>query len=646
MGYLRVRPEVAAHGGERVPRRMVTDRSPSRVLGAAPRWAVAAAFACHLVLALSVFPPRGIATDAPWFADDFPARFRYVLIRAELLERGQLQAYDPAVGAGAPECRRLAAGGHVWTLAMAAFGRWLGYGRVFNGVALLLALGTLPLLLRAAQLLELGAAVSWVPLVALPVVWTGLPLGFAITGSPIWLCGSALALTTGAAYRRFVVSDGRRGGVETALAAAALGTVHELAAPLVAVFGAALLATRVRRWRGRVVLGTAAIVAVAVAVSLHWLVPFVARRDVGLGFGGGTEGVLDASYTAFALLYPHGLPVLLALYAWAVVGARSLRRVARADGVRLYLVAFTVVPLGFAFVGYGCRVAAWSEPYRYVVPGTFGLTLLAAIGLAESEGRWMGAWRRWWPWASPAVALGLCLWNPLSPPLPLRAGLSGEAQGLVALLGKRVDPEHRLLLEDSAWEYPEANWVENLAEPGHHYFGTHLPSLLPELTGLELVNGAYVGAPYIRHQVVRFETRVLDGRPVAEWSADELRALFDRYAIGAVLVWSDEARGALARHSDLVEAHGGLGRFTLFRVRAPSSRFLTGSGRVVATSLDRIELADLVPAEGRVVIRYHYDPLLRADPPVAIERVPIEGDPIGFVALQDPPPRVRLGFRP
>ncbi|MBK7973377.1 MAG: hypothetical protein IPK07_08880 [Deltaproteobacteria bacterium] len=187
--------------------------------------------------------------------------------------------------------------------------------------------------------------------------------------------------------------------------------------------------------------------------------------------------------------------------------------------------------------------------------------------------------------------------------------------------------------------------MENLSAPGHHYFESHLPTLLPELTGLELVTGAYVGPPFIRHQTVRFESRRLDGRAIGAWSSDELRALFDRYAIGEVLVWSDDARAALASRPEVVEPHGGLGGFTLFRVRAPSSRFLLGRGRI-ETSLDRIELSELVPEEGRVAIRYHYDPRLRAVPEVAIERVVVDGDPIGFIALRDPPPRVRLGFRP
>jgi hypothetical protein len=309
------------------------------------------------------------------------------------------------------------------------------------------------------------------------------------------------------------------------------------------------------------------------------------------------------------------------------------------------VVGTSAVPLAFAFLGYGLRATSWTEPYRFVVPATVALAFPAAIGLAEGPGRWMSAWRRIWPWASPALALGLCLWSPISPSLPIRSGLSGEARGLVALLRSRVDPERRLLLEDSAWELPESDWIENLSAPGHRYFGTHLPSLLPELTGLELLNGAYVGAPFIRHQTVRFESRRLDGRPIGEWSAAELRVLFDRYAVGHVLVWSDEARAALRAQPGLLAPDGALEELSLFRVMGPSSRFALGSGRV-RSSLERLELDELEPEKGRVVIRYHFDSRLRSEPPLTVERVPVEGDPIGFIGLRDPPRHLRLGFQP
>ncbi|MBK7973376.1 MAG: hypothetical protein IPK07_08875 [Deltaproteobacteria bacterium] len=312
---------------------MPTTLEPTAPPRAAPRWAVALAFVSHVVITFAVFPPREVWRDAPFLADDYSARFRYALTRGQLLERGQLEGYDPAFLAGFPECGHLLAGGHAWTVGIAALGPVLGEARAFNLVTVLLVLSTLPLVAVSGWALELGAAASWVPLIALPVVWTGVPFAFPMTGSPIWLAGSALALATAALYRRFLAGGRARDGVLAALGAAAVGTVHELAAALVIVHALPVLVVTRLRPPARVLGGTLAIVAFAVLANLHWLIPFVARHDVALGYGGGTDGVLDWRFTAFALVYPHGLPVLVALYGFAVVGcARCCARRNAAPG--------------------------------------------------------------------------------------------------------------------------------------------------------------------------------------------------------------------------------------------------------------------------------------------------------------------------
>ncbi len=609
----------------------------------APRWALALAYAAHVTLLLAVFPPRDMVRDAPWFADDFPTRFRFALTQARLLERGWLTGYDPGFAAGFPECRHLPAGGHVFQLALALFGAHIGYARAFNVMCVLLTASSLPILAWAARAAGLEAAASWVPLVALPVVWTGLPFSFPLTGNAMWLAASAMAIATAAAYRRFLVSGSTRDGVVIALGAAAIATVHEVGASVVLGFAIPWVVVRAGRLDRRRLLGTVAAPLVATVLNLYWLWPFVARREIADSYGSGTVEVLDATFTAFTLVYPTGLPVLLVLYGLAVMGFRRLGTRARPEGTRLLLGTLVALPLAFSFGGYLWKVTAWTEPYRFVVPATLALTLLASIGLAEGDGVWADRCRRIGPWASPILAALLLALCPSNPKIPLHSGLTKEARELVSLLATRADPDRRLLLENSGWEYPHGSWLENLADPGHHYFGTHLPSMLPELTGLELLNGAEIGKPFIRHETVRFESHELEDRPIASWNVAELREVFDRYAVGAVLAWSDESRAALAKVPEVLTPSGGSGAFRLFQVVSPSSRFVAGSGKI-SSSLDRIELDDLEPEGGRVVLRYHFDPALESDPPVRLERVEVPEDPVGFVALVDPPRHVRLGF--
>ena len=63
---------------------------------------------------------------------------------------------------------------------------------------------------------------------------------------------------------------------------------------------------------------------------------------------------------------------------------------------------------------------------------------------------------------------------------------------------------------------------------------------------------------------------------------------------------------------------------------------IRGSARVEAGP-NRLVVRDAVAepgGDGLVVLRYHAVPYLRADPPVAIERVFLEGDPVPFIALR------------
>ena len=87
------------------------------------------------------------------------------------------------------------------------------------------------------------------------------------------------------------------------------------------------------------------------------------------------------------------------------------------------------------------------------------------------------------------------------------------------------------------------------------------------------------------------------------------------------------------------------GTYRAFRVGPPSSRFLVGDG-LASARINRIELSDLRPRGGMVVLRYRYHPAWKAEPPVAITPYRIPEDPSGFIALIEPPQRVTLRFEP
>jgi hypothetical protein len=83
----------------------------------------------------------------------------------------------------------------------------------------------------------------------------------------------------------------------------------------------------------------------------------------------------------------------------------------------------------------------------------------------------------------------------------------------------------------------------------------------------------------------------------------------------------------------------------VFELDQAPNFFLHGRGRLRA-DYDRIELSDLEPEEGKVVIKYHYLEGFRAEPPARLVAVPVPDDPIGFLGIENPPRNLVLRFAP
>jgi len=122
------------------------------------------------------------------------------------------------------------------------------------------------------------------------------------------------------------------------------------------------------------------------------------------------------------------------------------------------------------------------------------------------------------------------------------------------------------------------------------------------------------------------------GRRLQAVSGEELRELLARFAISTVVACSPAARSALTRFPDLLDRRAALADCLALRVRNPeTSRFLEGGGQVHA-DLDRIEVRG-VRGE-RLVLKYHWLPTLRTEPPLPIEEYRKPGWPVGFISVR------------
>lgn len=221
---------------------------------------------------------------------------------------------------------------------------------------------------------------------------------------------------------------------------------------------------------------------------------------------------------------------------------------------------------------------------------------------------------------------------------PFPIGLTPEMTTLVEWIQKYADSSGRILFEDQL-RLREATVAESL----------HWSCLLPVLTGREYIGGQYQVTPLIHHYA-SFGDFHLANRPIESYSPERLREFIDDYAIGWVIAWSPRSRAVLDR-MPFLEVQATLPRHTarptenryrIYRVRDPSGYFALGSGRVVRREPNRIELADLVPVDGRIRLRYHWLFSLVTQPAVEIRRWNQGEDPVGFIELATDRPIPRL----
>ena len=211
---------------------------------------------------------------------------------------------------------------------------------------------------------------------------------------------------------------------------------------------------------------------------------------------------------------------------------------------------------------------------------------------------------------------------------PLALGFGPDRQALLTTIRDQTNSAARILWED---------------RPGGSD-GPHWCALLPLLTERAYLGGLDPSGS-IEHDFASFRDQTLAGRPLAEWSDEELTEFCRRYNVGWVVCWSP---AALARFHSWKDAEAGAtlsdqGTGCLFRMRRRPSFVLKGQARWIDADCRHINLADVVPDDGEVILSLHYQSGMQASPGrVQIERERDPVDPIPFVRLRMPGPAARV----
>lgn len=541
------------------------------------------------------------------------------------LRDGSFSAYDPAFQAGYPKSPAFDAGCRPAELL------FLGTGDRSPPTAYKIALAAICLaapfgFVICSRLLGSG---PWTALLAgwigCGIVWSSPTRALIETGDLDVLLAGMAALLHVAFLERFHSRPGPVGWFGLIVTSAASWYLHPLlgAGTVLLAAGCWLKYARRHGWDWHVLL--AAALAVAALGNLDGLTDWSRSWWVCLP----TDGV--GSLRAIA---PENavsrMPGGFVLVAFALLGVR----------LRRSLTAVTVsgiVMAALAFAGWTWESAVRAEAAKLLAVAAW----FAVPAAAEACG--YGLHRLTLPAGGTArvafastviLASGFLLYQPQAwfvrpdwGPRPLRIGFSDAQQAVLDRLRGPTTTSARILWEDSRQAGDDGGWT----------------ALLPLLTGRPVIGGLDAEGR-LEHMSIGLRDGWLAGRPLDQWSDDELDSYCRRYNIGWVMATSPAAAERFARLTWAErQTPDGAGTTELFRLDRPNSFVLRGQARWLNADSHAVTLADVVPENGEVVLSLHYQAGWHVRPGnVRVEREPDAYDPIPFVRLRLPGPVARL----
>jgi hypothetical protein len=601
-------------------------------------------------------PWKALVDDRPILSGRHPLHLYHGYLGARALrEHGSLSCYDPSFHAGYPKTPVFDNGSRPAELLLfLTGGRYLP--SVYKiGVAVVCAL--VPLLVfvaaRGAGLSRAGGAAAC--LFAL-LVWWGQPCRDTLEAGDLDLLLAAVLLLTQSGLLLGYHRDPSLRGWLGIVGAALLGwfahpLLMALSVPLFLVYYLSVGARHPLAWHLTLLGGLLA----ALGLNCFWLIDWVGywwiRVPMHWQRQSLTEPILASVWQSPLWGGPIDRAVACLLVLAATAGALIYNQTGRREAARLLGLACG----GFLALAVGGLI--WEPLARFGSQRLLAPALLfAALPAAAAIGYRLSAV------GLGVAAAGFLLW-PMpegKKPLidwamrwrgaePFQLGLDADRQTIVEALRQHTTNEARILWEDRA--------VSPLA--------SHWTPLLPLWTERAYIGGLDADAG-IEHATNGLLDGVLMGRPLRDWSDDDLREYCRRYNIGWIACASPGARERLekwpraGRVVELPPSEPGQPPTCLFAVRRDHSSYaLTGSARWLEADPQRIVLGDVSPpregsdARGRrqVLLSLHYQAGMRVAPSrVSLDSYTIErahsipGDDRPFVRLwvEDPVTRVTI----
>ncbi len=213
---------------------------------------------------------------------------------------------------------------------------------------------------------------------------------------------------------------------------------------------------------------------------------------------------------------------------------------------------------------------------------------------------------------------------------PLQYTLGPQREALVETIKSRTTTDARILWEDMPRPRTTPHWTP----------------LLPLLTDRSFVGGLDPGQTFF-HAAIGLADKVLQEEPITDCSDATLEQYCTRYNIGWVICFAPDTIKrfeAWSQTEKLAAVQDGDVPGVLFKIKRASLSFaLQGHAQIKHADNRYIELADVRPENGVVVLSLHYQDGMRASPSrVQVDRKPDPVDPIGFLRLTMTGPAARV----
>ena len=617
-----------------------------------PMLSVALCLAHGFLIFVAMGGRSGLLGEWPILTMDHGIHYHHGLMTGTFLRMtGTTAGYDPYFMAGYPMSVVSGLSTTMPDLVMLA-SRWVGPGVAYK-VHVLACAAMTPWLMAAAAMAwrQKPGVVLGSILLYLAYFWSDFPRVYAAMGMSTYLLSIPLGLLTVACLTNYLRKGGFGAWLATAATASAVFLVHVTSPLLVGPSGLVAYVVAVIRSRreGRPFpvsrhLGLAAVPIVILAVNAFWWLPGYWLAS--------TKGPSDYAFS-------HPEPVLgrIGRMVWdeapiqAVslgLGLIGLAALARRDPVAASaLGGFLAAGFGWGYLAGAFRGLDPLQPGRHTYACFSAACIAAGIGLGEILARLRAAkGGRLDLWAVVGfVLIGVRVFG-MGTNYSIRGSVFGPTPFLSSAPAPRMlwlvdrlrlytKPGERLLYEESGFAVP------GLTDP---YGDRHFSAILPETVGVEVIGG-----PYLHSTVTAKVTQFGEGRlfGVKDWGRDHFVRYARLYRPAAIACWSPKARAFCKANPDLVRVSEDDGTMLIGRVLGFEGATIRGKAEVEAGP-GRLVVRGLSPGpDGLVVLRYHAVPGLVSDPPVPIEGVTLEEDPVPFIGLRSDSPgpiTLRMAF--